>query len=336
MASKKQKKKLAKAYNSAVNNAKVEPIVALKINGIEKQINNGTKIINRIAQSELGLDILNQAKDKDCVISFGHIAGGLAGNFDPLKNIVMVSTAIDMDKRAGVALHETAHFVQSCNGAFAVKDATSSVKSQLIGTRILEADAVAKEAVMCFQLNEKGDSEPWNILKNELPEITTQIEQASNKYGRDNTRMLLNAGFKAWFQDDFFKRSYEESTADFICRQIKNHEEAEGFNSKFFTNDIPLETIVAQCCTYNGEPYISPKKEFIEKEEYLSVSAQTIARIDVALAERQQKYPSSDIDHSAENLPQHDAKGKIIKLTPQFDTAARHNINMAIAMRNSR
>ena len=150
MASKKQKKRLAKAYkNNSATQQIIEPVIDLNIRAVGKQLTQGTKVLNRIAKSELGLEMLEQAQENGCSFLFGAISGGLSGNFDPIRNMVMVATSTDIDKRAGIAIHETCHSIQNALGAFIAKDATSSVKTQLIGTRILEADAVAKEAVTC-------------------------------------------------------------------------------------------------------------------------------------------------------------------------------------------
>lgn len=226
-------------------------------------------LVNRIAKSDFGKEILEDASSQGYALRLEDLGGITMGTCrgGVVKEIV-VSTRESLDMSVVTLIHEARHAGQIGRGAIDGYNEDYSFKTQMPHKRLMEADAVAASIVVASDLAKKGDAVPLKQTSYNYENMLQSHKDALSMGKSEKEAFTVCA--LAWYDNTSRKMAYEE---DHIM--IPMREGYYAMNSRGSFKSYPLQKSVDTICTYKGETYFSEPLSVLKKPERIGVSSYT-------------------------------------------------------------
>ncbi len=285
----------------------IKPVVPIKITGSKEDKNNLAKLVNRLAKSEHGKKVLEKACEAGIGLAAVKLNGFSGfyqhkGFYGKKKSMVIVNPSYDEKHQLTVLAHELRHSEQ-CNSrdlSF-LHDIKIDVKSQVIGRRAMEADAMAYHHLCVWELDKAGEKGLWEYAKKDYPEIAKGTEQAVKTNGTINSTEAMKYAFKGWYKNTFLRNFYEKDIINHYEQRVKNDKKLYG-NSDCFADTCSCNEVISRGCEIDGKAYINPESKLLEKRQYLGVKKSTFDAFDKFFKDRE-KETGIPADKSLKEIP---------------------------------
>jgi hypothetical protein len=278
---------LKKAFNAnkedfLATSAKKETLaVGIKLVGSANDKDRLTKLVNVLAKSEAGKELLETAKKANFKFS---LSDGMEfyGAANPDKKNVILGSKYSDGLLVATLAHELRHVSQYESG---VKPEISmyDTKSYLMQNRAMEADAEAYATLVGWELKQKGYSAPYDTYEKNSNHIWKPFEKAvSGEKGvlSDEKRSkALTEAFKGWYEHKALVDVYDGFQADDVQFFL---DDLCDYDGGYFEGKLSPEHIVENVCKGKGGKgsYFSQPAKTLESDKLLAISKSVYKRLD--------------------------------------------------------
>lgn len=279
----------------------IKPVVPITITGSDKTQNNLAKLVNKLAKSEHGKKILEEACEAGVELTAINMSSA-GGVFYADENLVVVSSSSNENYQLGALAHELRHASQENNGKglVSLQNTATDTKTLILEQRLIEADAMAYQHVCMWELDKAGEKGLWEDTKYHCPDIAKGIEKAVKSDGTLDTAKAMKNAFKGWYKGVSLRNFYEESLLD-VYEQVKD-DEPEYADAANFADSYSVKDMTARCCEIDGKAYIDPESNLLEKRLYLGIKKSTFDYLDKFFKDRE-KDTGIPADKSLKEIP---------------------------------
>ena len=270
-----------------------------------------TSMINQIVESETGRQTLEIASKAGYKLGMEFAFGCNGGCNKENKNIVLNPVSKD-DVLVGVLIHECRHAGQFERGEYDASDdkrpRKETIKTNVMRTRAVEADAQATAAQVLGEMMEKGNEQPLFAFCRQPDNraIGRAFEYALYEDGALNNGHARTAAFLAWYDNEPVKKAYDEA---YQVEMMQRREDRGDHKTDTYAVSQSAAHIVKDLCLNNdGSCYFSEDPKILESGHYVAVNKESAEKITALLA----RTPSAK--KHCENQPDKFHQ-------PQFDTA---------------
>jgi hypothetical protein len=236
----------------------------------EKDKQNIIGLVNKLCKSEHGKKALEFAKEND-VTFFTTKDNSMGGCYIYDQNCVLINSNFSKSYQLATLAHELRHAYQFRDGRPYFSAPYSDVKSYTMGTRALEADAVAFEHVCMWEIGQATNKRIWGNIKKDYPKVSSAVEKAAGKDGKLDIYKAMENGFKGWFKDPYLRNFYEKEHMDYNKSYVEKGKEYYD-NDELYQEKVSGQTIVENVCAIDDFYYIDPDSTLLEKKQYLGVT----------------------------------------------------------------
>ena len=252
----------------------VRPVVDVRMICSDEQKPRLTALINRLAQSERGLEALRAAQKADFGFGFFNDKGNCLGVCDKADWTVTLNENASDDKLVGTLAHECRHagqFIRGAHETFGKQD----LKSEIIMFRAMEADAQANALAACYELAQIGDKRPLEFFG--CPEITKPFNRELQNNGGVVTPEAMTAAFKGWYDQHDIKKAYERAYE--VEPMWAEERSLQAGNAPKLLYAEPLDTTqTVKSITHTDKgSYFTDDPKILETGKYLDVTESTKA-----------------------------------------------------------
>lgn len=288
-------KLFARRYNELPSDDKC--VVPARIEGSKKEVGQLAHLINEMCKSPAGRDVIETALKNDFTFVFDASEPDAYGYADPESKICAMNPNFNEADLITTMAHELRHvhqfespITEKCNPYEA------DTKSNLMLSKIMEADAEGYGCLVSWQLKELGKPAAWNTFAHDFPEIAKPFEKAmaENEGKADQVEKARTAAFYGWFDNTDRRVGYDDSHVDFL-KQIGPKNIAKKLKS------YPVEDMMAQITCEHGKNYFTDPFKAVDAEKYVAVDRTTKARLDIFFNEYYKK--GGKRDHSLDVMP---------------------------------
>ena len=209
------------------------------------------KLVNNAVNTPTGRNVLEQISQQGTVLYTGNAGQGVIGFFDPNTNSICLNSVFKDDDLQSCLIHEGKHSVQS-HALNENVDLFHTFGSNVMTTRVMEADAMATQTKFSYELAQTGDSLAWKQLVNTHRGITRAFENGAKKHGQ-NSNETMKETMLAWYKDRSYVALYDKSMIDFHKNVVLNA--SNKMAKKAFTQTISADSLIKYVCTVDGKPY---------------------------------------------------------------------------------
>ena len=268
---------LKKAYgpkNTSVDYPNEAPLVDIQIQGRkgkrryndEKRL---TSFINTIARhSPFGRAVLEDAAKDGYTLIFENQKGS-CGFCDKENRIIALNPALSDELLTATLAHESRHAQQFARGA---EDAFGvfNLRSELMYTRAMEADAETAAAAICHEIRiNSGNAGPWKEFSEDSVEIAADFVRAAPSADSPVTDKMLQEAFNGWYRDIPMMTAYEDGyivdTMKFAMRNTKD--EMPPYNKTAESGEI----VDMFCSNAAGKCYWAENPDVLNDKDKLSI-----------------------------------------------------------------
>ena len=272
---------LKKAYgpkNTPVDYPNEAPLVDIQIQGRkgkrryndEKRL---TSFINTIARhSPFGRAVLEDAAKDSYTLIFENQKGS-CGFCDKESRIIALNPALSDELLTATLAHESRHAQQFARGA---EDAFSvfNLRSELMYTRAMEADAETAAAATCHEIRiNSGNAGPWKEFSEDSVEIAADFVRAAPSADSPVTDKMLQGAFNGWYRDIPMMTAYEDGyivdTMKFAMRNTKD--EMPPYDKTAESGEI----VDMFCSNAAGKCYWAENPDVLNDKDKLSIDPAT-------------------------------------------------------------
>ena len=226
-------------------------------------------ILNHLRQSKTGRSLIADAEKHQTVIRLESNMRAY-GSYDEVTNNLKVNANSDLNRQIGTMAHELRHSQQFQKGI--LMDAyLDSPKCYIQNQSVIEADASATAAAVCYELALAGNDKPLEALREKDAHIVNPFQNQAVKNGKID-ESAYQAAFKGWFTDYSTRDCYDILYIKMVRQRFKNCTREE--ENKKFERDVPVNDVVQKVCSCNGKPYMSEQETqaFFSTQDACSVS----------------------------------------------------------------
>ncbi len=248
-------------------------------------------VINRIAVSKTGKQILEEAAALGYTVKIGDLGATMGACRSQSKELIM-SDRQDPDKWVSTLVHEARHAGQIGRGAIAGYNPFVTLKSQLPEKRLMEADAVACSIQVCEELFFKYDYMPLSRLRRDYQGMVSDYEEAQAgrvEMTEKETGEVMSACLLGWYNDEYRKMAYEMSH---VLDPLSRGELYA--NRTGVLKEISLADSVSKICRLNGENYFSQPLSLLQQPERAGLSSASAAWVEEHVRACKEAGVSSD------------------------------------------
>ena len=247
-----------------------------------------TKMINQIVESETGRQTLEIASKAGYKLGMEFAFGCNGGCNKENKNIILNPVSKD-DVLVGVLIHECRHAGQFERGEYDASDdkrpRNETIKTNVMRTRAVEADAQATAVQVLGEMMEKGNQEPLFAFCRQPDNqyIGKAFQYALYEKGALENGSARTAAFLAWYENDPIKKAYDEAyQVEMMTRRDSRGDQ----KTDTYANSQSAAQIVKELCLNNdGSCYFSADPKILESGHYVAVNRETAAKIDALIAQ---------------------------------------------------
>ncbi|MBR1945357.1 MAG: hypothetical protein IJ846_03595 [Alphaproteobacteria bacterium] len=259
-----------------------------------------TAMINQIVESDTGRQTLEIASKAGYKLGMEFGFGCNGGCNKEKKNIVLNPVSRD-DVLVGVLIHECRHAGQFERGEYDASDdkrpRNETIKTNVMRTRAVEADAQATAIQVLGEMMEKGNEQPLFAFcrQPDNQAIGKAFERALYEENALENGKARTAAFLAWYENEPVKKAYDEA----YQVEMMTRREARGDNrTDTYAVSQPAAKIVKDLCLNNdGSCYFSEDPKVLESGHYVTVHRETAEKIGALIS----RAPAAK--KSAENIP---------------------------------
>lgn len=248
-----------------------------------------TDMINLIVESDTGRQTLEIASKAGYKLGMEFAFGCNGGCNKENKNIILNPVSKD-DVLVGVLIHECRHAGQFERGEYDASDdkrpRNETIKTNVMRTRAVEADAQATAVQALGEMMEKGNEGPLFAFCRQPDNraIGKAFERAL--YEQENALengAARTAAFLAWYDNEPVKKAYDEA----YQVEMMERREARGDNrtDTYAVSQSAAKIVKDLCLNNDGSCYFSGDPKVLESGHYIAVNRESAAKID-ALIER--------------------------------------------------
>lgn len=272
---------LKKAYgpkNTSVNYPNEAPLIDIQIQGRkgkrryndEKRL---TSFINTIARhSPFGRAVLEDAAKDGYTLIFENQKDS-CGFCDKESRIIALNPALSDELLTATLAHESRHAQQFARGA---EDAFGvfNLRSELMYTRAMEADAETAAAATCHEIRiNSGNAGPWKEFSEDSVEIAADFVRAAPSADSPVTDKMLQGAFNGWYRDIPMMTAYEDGyvvdTMKFAMRNTKD--EMPPYDKTAESGEI----VNMFCSNAAGKCYWAENPDVLNDKDKLSIDPAT-------------------------------------------------------------
>ena len=278
-----------------------------EIVGDEKVRRRVTAMINQIVESETGRRTLEIAAAAGYKLGMEFAFGCNGGCCKENKNIVLNPVSRD-DVLIGVLIHECRHAGQFERGEYDAGDdrrpRLETVKTNVMRTRAVEADAQATAIQVLGELMESGNARPLFAFcrQSDNRAIGKAFERALYEDGALNNGRARTAAFLAWYENEPVKKAYDEAYQVEIMRR----REARGDNAAdtYARSQTAAKIVSDLCLNDDGTCYFSENPTVLESGHYVKVNKESARKMQDLLSR------APNVRKNPENEPLRDGFSK--------------------------
>lgn len=272
---------LKKAYgpkNTSVSYPNETPLVDIRIQGRRgKKRNNDEKrlisFINTIARhSPFGRAVLEDAAKDGYTLVFENQKDA-CGFCDKESKIIALNPVLSDELLTATLAHESRHAQQFARGA---EDAFGvfNLRSELMYTRAMEADAETAAAATCHEIRiNSGNAGPWKEFSEDSVEIAADFVRAASSADSPVTDKMLQGAFNGWYRDISMMTAYEDGyivdTMKFAMRNTKD--EMPPYDKTVESGEI----VNMFCSNAAGKCYWAENPDVLNDKDKLSIDPAT-------------------------------------------------------------
>lgn len=227
-------------------------------------------LVNNATKSETGCDLLKEISKQGTSIRIGEAGANTVGFYNPGDNSICLNPVFNNATLQSCLIHEGKHSVQN----FALKkdpEAFYTFYTNMVTTRVMEADAVATQTKFSYEMAEKGDSAAWKALKTSHRGVADTFKNAAEKYGKDSDD-AMKATMLSWYQDKSYVGLYDQSMLEYhaaIVSQIPADQ-----LKHCFQGTLDCNSLLTKVCNLNGRAYAGKDGSILQTPQtaYLSRS----------------------------------------------------------------
>ncbi len=285
-------KSLKSAYNNknkhVADNVNITPAINIPIIGNAEDKARVTSLINRLYKSEMGKEMLEEAKNAGYKIVLE--ASEAYGECIKDLSIIKLNKHLNNDLLVSILSHELAHAGQFARG-FDEDIGVECFKDETLKLRTLEADADAKSVLALWQLSTKGDTGPLKEKYQDDKHIIKPFLKKIKKNGKDknNVAEAMFCSFNAWFTKPQIKQVYENIYLSFYKHLAKNGQDQYTLHNQ----NIDFNEHISKLCLTKtvGKSYFQGNpSEVLKAPIYTDLSKASSDYIDSFFANREDKY----------------------------------------------
>lgn len=248
---------------------KIQPSYPFLVYEKQEDLQRLEEILGQIRQSKTGRQLIDDAEKHQTSIC---LDDGMRayGSYDEVGNHLKVNAKSDLNRQVGTMAHELRHAQQFQKGI--IMDAyLDTPKTYIQNQAVIEADASATAAAVCFELALNGNDKPLESLREKDAHIVNPFQNQAVKGGL-NDGSAYQAAFKGWFSDYSTRDCYDILYIKMVRQRFKNCTREE--EEKKFERVVPVNDIVQKVCLCQGKPYLSEKEAdaFFSTQDACSVS----------------------------------------------------------------
>ena len=289
--------------------------VPFKLLGTKEEKQRLTKIISRVAKSELGKETLETAAKAGYTLGFVKLIN-YNGTCDNSKKALSLNLMGSDNTLVGTLTHEARHTGQFTRGS-TLNLAEASLKKQIMMTRAKEADAQSIACATVFELKQKGDEGPYK----QFSKINTHIVKPFEKALMEGSNSKL-AAFNGWYDEEEVKDGYDDSQK----QMLQSLEGYKNFNKFTFDSNISGKEIADSICVdKDGKSYFTDDPKILEKGKFAGVSKITMYVYKFYMEERAKNH-GLEPDKSIKEIPVWSKEKKVYICEKDKDTAVKNQI----------
>ncbi len=290
-----------------------KPAVPLKLNGSNIEKRRLTHLINTLAQSSLGKELLENAAKEGYTLGFEYMpdAYGYCARDDKTKHIALNPLCGDSSLITTLA-HESRHAMQYSRG-LPFEFLQYNIATEAKMWRAAEADAEASAAFCALELRAlTGKAAAWNKFSEKTPKTKKAIKKILS--GSESVRQLrakqdviMQTAFKSWFENtpivDLYEKGYLYSQLSRMTRKSEK-DRAEDYKKYPMNKALTSAQIVQKYCrTAEGACYFENDPNILDTQQEMSGITDDTRRIADKFFQLRQKETGQAPDTSYENLP---------------------------------
>ncbi len=208
------------------------------------------KLVNNATRSETGCAVLTALAKQGTTLSLYLTGFSTYGYFNPSENAICLNKWASDSELQSTLIHEGRHVMQYACGAKVTE--TQDIASNIMTSRLREADAYAVATRFAFEMDKAGDAKALKALKRNASEITTAYARAESKHGVGAPQAMKEA-MLSWFDDKDYVKQYDKNVASAWTDVIKKDSlpALKKYGSRKFNADSLLQTV----CQWDGQYY---------------------------------------------------------------------------------
>ena len=195
------------------------------------------------------------------------------GFCDKGSKIIALNPQLSDSLLVATLAHESRHAQQFSRGA-EDRFGVFNVKSEIMYTRAMEADAETAAAATCHEIRvNSGNAGPWNDFSADSVIIAAGFMAAAPSKDAPINDKMLQGAFNGWYKDVPMMEAYEEGyIVDVMREAAKGPKEAmPAYDQKANSEEI----VNLFCSNAEGKCYWADKPQVLEERDKLSIAAGT-------------------------------------------------------------
>ena len=246
-----------------------------------------TGMINQIVESETGRQTLEIASKAGYQLGIEFAFGCNGGCNKENKNIILNPVSKD-EVLVGVLIHECRHAGQFERGEYDASDdkrpRRETIKTNIMRTRAVEADAQATAVQALGEMMEKGNETPLFAFCRQPDNraIGKAFEYALYEDNALQNGHARTAAFLAWYDNEPVKKAYDDA---YLGDMMHRREDRCDNKTDTYSVSQSAARIVKELCLNNdGSCYFSENPKVLESGHYVAVNKESAEKIGVLLA----------------------------------------------------
>lgn len=226
------------------------------------------KLVNNATKSDAGREILKAISEQGTVLRVDVAGKNTVGYFSPSDNSICLNKAFGNDDLQSCLVHEGKHSIQ--NTRLSANSTAYTFGSNIMTSRVMEADAVATQTKFAFEMAEQGDFSALKALRNSHGNVVSAYAEAGMKYGPGSNRTMKEA-MLAWYENKSYVGLYDASYVQFHAEVVQQLSARELKNCFSKTQDAD-KVLTAVCC-WKGQNYAGTDGRILQTPQtaYLDV-----------------------------------------------------------------
>jgi len=293
-------KSLSEILNDAGKTAETTQIpaqnlsVPFKIDGDAETQAALVDMINRIAVSKTGREVLETAAKAGFTLSMEFMLGANGGCAKESKKIVL-NPLSKQEELIGVLIHESRHAGQFERGEYDASDEnrprTETLKTAIMRTRAVEADAQATAAQALCEMMDAGDVEPLRAFARapHNATIAKAVDRALYDPESLNNGSLRTAAFLAWYDNTDVVELYDQ----YYQIDMMNRRAEKGLNGAdtYAVSMSPAKIVADLCLDSEGKNYFTEDPAILGTGVYAAVTVKKTFAMHQAIEAAPNKKP---------------------------------------------